>query len=134
MNWLYDRYVIEAGDVAAYFSSRGYSTMRRKWETLPGISFASAGGNVPRYRVRAVDVRVYHTAGGLASGVSLWAAIIVDPLHSWLVMPLIEDVQGSSHWCYWRGDEPMRAGIVWRIAKGGLVVGDYVDTAVMYED
>lgn len=130
---LNDTYVVVAGDVAAVFASRGYNVSLGRWETLAGVNLTIRGGPVRDYKVRSVDIRAYHAAGTVISGVRIWIATAANPEMPSTVVPLVDDVQSVSHTIHWLGDAPMGAGIVWRIPLGGLIATDYVGIGVVYE-
>lgn len=131
MEWLNDTYPIAAGDASAVFASRGYNMRQGRWETLPGVNLSPS--ETRHYRVRVVDIRVYHAGFTVASGVRIWIAVVGDGLHTECVLPLVDGVQSVSNTVHWHGNEPLLAGIVWRIPKGGVVAADFVGIGVGYE-
>jgi len=130
---LSDVYPVVAGDVAAAFASRGFNLSLGQWETISGTNLSRRGGPVKDYRVKSVDIRAYHAAGTVISGVRIWIATAVDPERTDTVIPLVDDVQSVSHTVCWLGDAPMGGGLVWRIPLGGLIATDYVGIGVVYE-
>lgn len=133
LDYLSDLYTIQAGDAAAVFAGRGFNVSLGQWETCRGVDLTRRGGPVKNYRVKAVDIRAYHASGTIASGVRIWIASVVDPLHTESVVPLVDDIQSITHTVFWLGDAPMGAGLVWRVPLGGLIATDYVGIGVIYE-
>lgn len=132
-DWLTDRYAVTAGDVAAQFASRGYSTVLGKWMTLPALAITPAAGKPPDYRLREVYLTVSKATGGYRAGIRVFVCAHVDPMHRDFVIPLIDDVRGGKAGWDWAGNVPMGAGVVWRIVQNALVATDEVWMTVLYE-
>lgn len=133
LDWLTDTWAVSAGDVAGTFASRGYSTITGRWETLPAIGLTPRTGSMPNHLLRAIYLEVLKATGGYRNGVRVWVAAHLDPQQNLFVVPLIDGVQRNSALLSWEGEAPLGAGIVWRIACGGIVATDKVGITVVYE-
>lgn len=133
MQFLNDTYTIQAGDAAAVFAGRGYNVALGRWETLAGVNLTPTAIQPRKYKLRSVDIRVYHASGAIASGVRIWIATVADPLHTEMVIPVIDEVQSISKTVAWAGDLPLGAGLIWRIPLAGVIATDYVGIGAVYE-
>jgi hypothetical protein len=133
MDFTGDVYVITAPDIAANFASRGWSSIRRIWETCRNSSLAPSTFDLPELQLRAMDIWIQAATGGFRSGIRIWVAAIAHGSHTGIAYPLVDKIQNTGHGVSWRGKEPIMAGIVWRIPKGGVIAGDIVNLTLEYE-
>jgi len=129
-----ESYVLVAGDVAAAYCGRGYNPALGRFENLPGTNLTPFGGDLPARRLKLVECRAFHAGGGGATGVLFWIGVAFDHLHPELLITLANPVHSvSRRGVSWYGDVPMGGGVVWRVALGGLIAGDYVGWTVGYD-
>jgi acyl CoA:acetate/3-ketoacid CoA transferase beta subunit len=134
IQWLTDNYVVQAGDAAAAYAGRCYNAGKGQWETVSGGSPSSSA--IKQHYLRSADIRVQLTGGQIKRGIYIQLWIIGDGLHTDLVVPWHEGVQGAAQMVSWQGRVPMLAGFQWRIhtgGAGGLIAGDRVGIGVSYE-
>lgn len=133
MQFLNDTFPIAAGDAAAIFAGRGFNVALGRWETLAGVDLTPTALQPRRYTLRSVDIRIYKASGAIRSGVRVWIATVADPLHTEMVIPVIDGYQSVSQTIHWAGAVPLGAGLIWRIPLGGVIATDYVGIGAVYE-
>lgn len=136
MVWIADNYAIVAGDVSAMYAGRAYTLGRGQWETVSGGQALGSDGRARQRILRSADIRVTTAGGVIKRGIYIQGWVIGDPLHTEYVVPWFQGVQGASNMVGWSGEQPMMAGVQWRIHTllgPALVATDLVLMAVSYE-
>lgn len=132
--WVEDKYVIQAADAAATYACRGWNVALGRWETLPATNLTPYGGDLKPLMLRHVECRVFHTSGTEATGVLLWLGCAIDQKRPGVLLTLGNFIHGvANRAVVWQGNIPLGGGVVWRVAQGGLIAGDWVEMAVGYE-
>ena len=131
MQRLADSYTIQAADVAAAYSGRGYNVMLGRWLTVSGVD--NGGSRMTNLVLLDCSITVVNATGHWRNGVIVRAFVANDPSHPGLATPWFDAVACKSGNIEWQGRRPMGAGIFWRIIQGGVIAGDIVAIGVGYE-
>jgi hypothetical protein len=131
MERLADSYTIQAADVAAAYSGRGYNPRLGRWLTVSGIDNGSS--RMTNLTLLDCAINVTTSGGHWRNGVIVRLFVVNDPSHPDLATPWFDAVVTKSGEINWQGRRPLAAGLFWRIIKGGVVDGDIVSIGVGYE-
>jgi hypothetical protein len=136
MRFANDVYVIAAADIVPLWAGRCYNLALGRWESVHGVN--PTPSSMPQelgkpWLIKSVNMTVHLTTGSLKAGVWGMVFAVGDPVRTGDVVPILQVVQGRAQQQYFLGSQELLAGVQWRIHKGGLIAGDYVEMSVGYD-
>jgi len=132
MEWLQDRYVVLAGDIAQDAVSRAYDMDKRVWSTVSG-TYLTAQRDSP-YWLKYFAVRVIDgTYGNLRAGLVCHLYVVDRSTHvDQLIKLPAPSLQGGRSLVTFTGNVPMCGGVQYRVLVGALTAGDIINSYVGY--